>query len=147
MKYVATGFLAQHDHGNNLDAGTQVWLQRRVDEDTQAVSWWWVANPLYAHVSAEIAPLHSVALASANGLRPGRQSIRIEPLVEDEAKPIRRGRDEAAAVLPAETVAIPTSADQAAMMILLGVDYLRTHAPERLRPEAHMPGFKDGKAE
>jgi hypothetical protein len=35
----------------------------------------------------------------------------------------------------ATSVKIPTTADEAALMVLLGTDWLKNHAPERLRSE------------
>lgn len=48
-------------------------------------------------------------------------------------------RDHLCHCQPADSVKVPTNADEAALMVLLGMDWLKNHAPERIKPEQATP--------
>ena len=77
----------------------------------------------------------AVCRTSANAIR---CRVPVAPLTAESWDMLARVCEELGAAVcespsPAGYVRIPTSADEAATMVLLGTEYLKQHAPERLR--------------
>lgn len=93
------------------------------------------------------------------GVHQSTRSARYNGMAPARSIPVYLAAHSPSAVQPTNSVRIPTTADEATLMTLLGMDWLKRHAPERLKasavqpteavqPDLHiayMAGFADGK--
>ena len=107
----------------------------------RGVFWWRKYLPLLTHTAGDVEPVRAKLLQKADdaervhamfvhGITPAdlRAALYAHP-------PAQAPTEQRQSEPSGDAVPVPQHADQAALMVLLGTDWLKQNAPERLRPE------------